>query len=339
MSMEKAEQRKDWIDVLRAIAVLFVLYGHMGHGMWEYYVFTSPIKIPLFFAISGYLFHERDGDYRRFLKNLLLRYVIPWLFLAFTPIILYSFVKGNAWFGNSAVKILTGESVWYMPCCIVAEAIYFTVCKFIRNKMGRFVFAAAAFFVGILLTQYGILDVFMINRALGVQIFLFAGSCIKANAAKIEKLKWWILALSGALYTALCIGSLFLYPRQALDVHYSRYYNIPYCLMLIALGLFVLFAIAPRVKKYPKFLVFVGRNTLVFYIWSSYVAAAFKLCLSWGGMTLPVHWLAAVVYSVVCCIGCGICAWILNKAVPELVGKRESCMNRFNRIPERKMEK
>ena len=48
-------------------------------------------------------------------KNLLLRYVIPWLFLAFTPIILYSFVKGFAWFGNSAVKILTRESVWYMP--------------------------------------------------------------------------------------------------------------------------------------------------------------------------------------------------------------------------------
>ena len=63
MRMEKAEQRKDWIDVLRAIAVLFVIYGHMGRGMWLYYVSTSPIKIPLFFAISGYLFNERDGDF------------------------------------------------------------------------------------------------------------------------------------------------------------------------------------------------------------------------------------------------------------------------------------
>ena len=322
MDIVKAEQRKDWIDVLRAIAILFVIYGHMGHGMWEYYVFTSPIKIPLFFAISGYLFNERNGDYRSFLKNLLLRRVIPWLFLAFTPLILYSFVKGITWFGNSAIKILTGESVWYMPCCIIAETIYFTVCKFIRKPTGRFVFAAATFFTGILLTEYEILDIFILNRALGVQIFLFIGYFLKLNTERINKLKWWMLTLLSALYIGLCTLSLFIYPRQVLDVHYNWYYNIPYCLMLIVLGLFVLIAIALKIKKYPKFLVFIGRNTIVYYIWSSYVVAVFKLCLSWVGITLPVHWLAACVYLFVCCIGCGICSWLLNKVVPELVGKK-----------------
>jgi len=322
MSIEKLEQRKDWIDALRAIAVLFVIYGHMGHGIWGYYVFTSPIKIPLFFALSGYLFNEHKGDYRKFLKNLLVRYIIPWLFLAFTPIIIYSFVKGLAWFENSAINILIGESVWYMPCCIIAEIIYFTVCKFIHKPVGRFVFAAIAFFAGILMTRYEILDLFMINRALGVQIFLFVGYFIKLNTARIGKLKWWVLMLASVLYVGLCTLSLFIFPGQVLDVHHSWYYNIPYCLILIFLGLFVLFSIASRINKFPQFIVFIGKNTLIYYIWSSYVVSAFVLCLSLIGVTLPKNWFIAIIYLVVCCIGCGICAWILNKFVPELVGKK-----------------
>lgn len=41
--------RKNWIDALRGLAMLFVLYGHLVHGWNEYFVFTSAIKIPLFF--------------------------------------------------------------------------------------------------------------------------------------------------------------------------------------------------------------------------------------------------------------------------------------------------
>ena len=322
MNVEKSNQRKDWIDALRAMAVLFVIYGHMWHGIQGYYVFTSPIKIPLFFALSGYLFNERKGDYRGFLKNLLMRYIIPWLFLAFIPIVIFSFIKGLDWFGNSAINILIGESVWYMPCCIAAEMIFFTVCKFIHKPLGRFVLALIAFFVGILLTRYEILDLFMINRALGVQIFLFAGYFIKLNTARIEKLKWWVLILAGALYIGLCTLSLFVFPDQTLDVHHSWYYNIPYCLMLISLGLFVLFSIAPRIKKFPQFIVFIGKNTLVYYIWSSYVVGSFTLFLSLIGITLPENWYTAIIHLAICCIECGICAWILNKFVPELVGKK-----------------
>lgn len=319
--MEKLEERKDWIDTLRAIAVLFVIYGHMQHGIWGYYVFTSPIKIPLFFALSGYLFNEHNGNYKIFMKKILVRYAIPWLFLSFLPITILSFVKGFSWFRNSAENILTGESVWYMPCCMIAEIIYFTACKFIHKPTGRFVVAVISFFAGILLTRNEILDLFMINRALGVQIFIFAGYCMKLNTERSGTLKWRVLILASALYIGLCTLSLFIFPGQVLDVHHSWYYNIPYCLILIFLGLFVLFSIAPRLKTFPRFVVFIGRNTLVYYIWSSYVAGAFGLCLSFAGVTLPNNWFIAMIRLAVCCIGCGICAWILNKYVPGLVGK------------------
>ena len=47
-------ERKLWIDALRALAMLFVIFGHQVGNYIPYYVFTSPIKIPLFFMITGY---------------------------------------------------------------------------------------------------------------------------------------------------------------------------------------------------------------------------------------------------------------------------------------------
>lgn len=62
--------RKIWIDGLRGLAMVFVLYGHLVNDWSTYYVFTSPIKIPLFFANTGYVYKTREGDFKRFLKNL-----------------------------------------------------------------------------------------------------------------------------------------------------------------------------------------------------------------------------------------------------------------------------
>ena len=55
------KSRKDWIDALRALAIILVVLGHQLRGVAEYFIFTSPIKMPLFFAISGYLFKARNG--------------------------------------------------------------------------------------------------------------------------------------------------------------------------------------------------------------------------------------------------------------------------------------
>lgn len=49
---EAVKNRKDWIDALHALAMILVIYGHRVPEWSEYFVFTSPIKIPLFFAIT-----------------------------------------------------------------------------------------------------------------------------------------------------------------------------------------------------------------------------------------------------------------------------------------------
>ena len=50
--MEQMTRRKLWLDGLRAVAMLLVILGHLLPGCSAFFVFTGPVKLPLFFAIS-----------------------------------------------------------------------------------------------------------------------------------------------------------------------------------------------------------------------------------------------------------------------------------------------
>lgn len=43
--------RKGWVDALRGLAILLVMYSHCIGNMPGYIIFTGPVKMPLFYAI------------------------------------------------------------------------------------------------------------------------------------------------------------------------------------------------------------------------------------------------------------------------------------------------
>ena len=78
-------QRKSWLDALRAMAMLYVVFGHQAQWCEAFFLFTTPIKIPLFFAISGYLFNYYNGQQVLFFKNCFFKLVFPFFFLVTIP--------------------------------------------------------------------------------------------------------------------------------------------------------------------------------------------------------------------------------------------------------------
>lgn len=314
--------RKPWIDALRALAMLFVMYGHMVQGQTAFFVFTSPIKIPLFFALTGYLFKDPEGSVKAFLGKLLRTLVVPWLFLSCLPVLVFSVGFGPDYLTTELLKIFTGESVWYMPCCLVAEIVWFFMRRSLKKPWFLTCGACICFAAGLLLGKFQILDFFMINRALVAQLFLLAGYWIRYFEEKIAKLNWGWLLLSGAAYLGLCAVSLLVFPTGVLDVHKNAYYHLPLCLLLIGLGLFTCFAIASRIGRAPAFLTFIGQNTLVFYIWSGYAVWAINKALQIAGIHLesPVMMIA---HTAAQCVVCGVAAFLLNKLLPQVVGKRK----------------
>lgn len=307
--------RKQWLDSLRGLAMIFVIFGHSVPLWNEYFVFTSPIKIPLFFAITGYVFKDRGGSWKTFLKKLTQGIIIPWLVLSILPVAALSIMKMDvSVFLIETKNILIGQSVWYIPACIIAETLWFAVLKYSKNQRTVFMSASGLFLIGLILAQFDIFDLFMFSRGFVAQIFILIGYFFKLCEPKKPRIirKGYIL-LFASLY--LCIGviSIYFYPGVSMDVHWNNYYNYIICFAMIFTGTLFLFALFSKIKCRLHILEFIGKHTLVFYIWSGYATMAFAKLLALTGITAPSNYqLSGLVNTIGTCALLSIIAIVLN---------------------------
>ena len=313
--------RKGWIDALRGMAMLLVVYGHSTKGLFLYYVFTSPVKMPLFFALSGYLLNV-DRDVLSFLKNILLKIIIPWLCLALLPKIVQIPFIGAGQFFTYARDMFSGKELWFMPCFIFGELIHFFARKYCKVPWVIISVSFLLFGLGLVAFYSGRLNYLMINRALTVQPFFLIGYLFRENESRLAKLNWCWIGFFSVLYLVLCLISTIVYPGKTLDVHLCRYYNIPYCLFIIYLGCFLLLTFAQKANLYSRILCFIGQNTLVIYIWHGLSFGLLIGLYSFWGKQISFTWWEGIIKTVWACLICGGLAVLINNYFPELVGKK-----------------
>ena len=317
--------RKAWIDALRGLAILLVVYGHCLKDAPEFYIFTSPFKMPLFFAISGYFLHSQhnDGGYLAFLKQLLRKVFVPWMILGLLPALILIPFKGAGYFLQSFLNLLSGKDLWFMPCFFIGEIIWYSILRICKKEMWIVLSAFMCFWGGLLLHNKGLMNYAMFNRALVVQPFFLIGYLFRQHENFLIKIKWHWIILGVFLYIAFCLFSMKCYPFESIDVHLNKYYNIPYCLLLIYLSCFLLFVAACKSNFNSSILSFIGQNTLLIYIWHSYVIGILVRALSLVDISLPSNFLSPILKLIWACFGCGICAIIFNRFLPEVVGKKK----------------
>ncbi len=322
--MKSNHERKQWIDFLRGLAMLLVIWGHIAEGQRGFILATGPFKLPLFFAITGYLFNDRDGDVRQFGKTLLLRLILPWLLLSLVWIKApYALITGKpqqAW--NALYAILSGREIWFMPCCILAEVIQFLLRKFLRREIPRAAASALIAVLGLFLTRWGI-SFALVDVACTAQIWMLFGALFRTHEDWIaERAKVPVLAGLTALYIALIILSAHLFPGATVDVHHNEYFNLPLCLLLTAISLLVLFAAARRIPRFPRWVVFVGQNTLPFYILHYTVRQVLARGLGLLHLSLPAGWPGFLIEMVIVCAVMSAVSLLLNRYLPFAVGRK-----------------
>ena len=316
--------RKEWIDVLRAIAIILVVLGHQIQEQTAYFVWTSPIKMPLFFAISGYLFTLKPV--KDFAKKIFVGLVIPWFCLGLLPQLLMMPVKGieNTWiyFG----KMISGEVLWFMPCFILGMILFYLT---VRISSGRLISGGIAsvlmFAGGLILYKHYTLDFASLYRAMAVQPFFWFGHAFRQSEnTKIGKefLNNNInLAVAAVLYVTFIASTFYFYPGRSIDVHLNRYFNIPICALQILMGLYCLFVLFQRFSQFPKWIVEIGKCSLVIYIWHGFVIAAFMVFVRKFIGELPLYLLALIN----CFIGVTVCCLLnrlFSRYAPFMTGNR-----------------
>lgn len=320
----KSQQQKkyfEWVDALRALAILFVVYCHRVQPD-SFTVFINPIKMPLFFALSGYLFHIRPGGDFAFFKKTLTSLIIPWLFLGLIPLIASIPFKGFSHVFQSMVELFTGELLWFMPCFIIAQIIFYYVMKLTKNHLILTIISLIIVSaIGYTLKQKEILNTFMFNIAMIVQFYFMIGNLYKRIEAKLSnhRLKYGIILL----FCYIVIGYI-TYPNGCTDIHNGRFMCVPISALMSIVGLLSLFLLSSSIKKYPKYILSVGKSTLVIYMLDRYLLIPFMYLYNFDNPpgSLYLIFIVALFYTIYSSTINVMIAKTLNKYIPWATGGR-----------------
>ncbi|MBR5429913.1 MAG: acyltransferase [Firmicutes bacterium] len=315
--------RKLWLDCLRGLAMLLVIWGHIDRSDSWFFLLTSPFKMPLFFAITGYLFNDRNGDVRVFARKILVSLVIPWMVLSlvWAKALYWLVLMKPGMIPGELYSLISGKDFWYMPCIILAEIFQFAIRRLCRVRWQRYAACAAAGAAGLLLHGVEAARFAMLDVALAAQLYMLFGLWFRDHEERIVRVcSWKILIAAAAAYAGLAAVSAVYFPGRAMDVHLNTYYSYPICGAMVFLSLLILFTAAQRLPRFPRWLVFVGQNTLVFYILHYYARSVYARGLRLIGLGgTGLLWQAAEFVFV--CAAMTAVALIISRWFPFVAGK------------------
>ena len=194
--------RLGWVDIARALAMLAVIFGHvgtetMGAGYTQdgaYGLITmviNPVKLPLFFALSGYLFSAKNDDLaylaRRTVRARLVPYAVWGSFMGLVAsamdLLRCGFDFGrlpSLLLSDYVLPFLRGNLIWFIPCLTVLELIFVLLLRLSKKRTLPLVLLTALCTVlGYLVSSRGEILPWKIDTALTSTQFMTLGYLLR----------------------------------------------------------------------------------------------------------------------------------------------------------------
>ncbi len=314
-------ERKGWVDALRALAIYLVVAGHMNDG--DFLLLTSQVKIPLFFAISGYLFRENEQrPFKAFAWDKFKRLMIP--YFALGVLLLPLLMAGYYWvdrrsplsvFKSEFTRLLEGELFWFLPCLFFTELVTYFLVK-LPKLWQRIAATAAIGLIGALTLRTGNPLPWRPECVALMCLFSMLGRGCRKYETRVGA--GWIAAL-GILE---CL-TLFLEMRLGvaeIDVNLDIWACLPLNLIASAIGILFLFALFPHLPA-PRAITWLGRNSLVVYVFHIFSNLfLLKMCAYLNLPPLNKCLPLALIAAVVSCAMCYVPAVLIDRFCPWLAG-------------------
>lgn len=271
------KKRQSWIDVIRGICAIFVMFFHIPSSPMTLMIFYSPIMIPAFFFVSGYLSKNYDGNvlkflYNRVIKLIIFRFIMVFELEFFSITIILKCLKSPSFFieyiTNYLLKVVTGKSQWFISCLIISSIYFIIINKLCNNKpmlMLTVSLALAAF--GLHVSTPGVITNWSWDTALVCQLFFVIGYCIKEKQW-ISKCKFTVKSciLLGILYICLVIIFKMIFGAENIfiTVANNTWGFIPVTTILIISGNLFIVYISQKLH-FSKLLVYIGQHSLLYF--------------------------------------------------------------------------
>ena len=325
--VDNKKERYEWVDALKAMAIAFVVFGHQVGGINEYFLVTSPIKMPIFFIISGFLFKRRDGKISTFFKNILFRLIIPWLLLGSLFSIIQIPIKGIDQFYNNTLLLISGQKLWFMPAFIIGQLIFFILCNTIKKETVLILVSVIIGIFGLKASSCGILRYALVDIALTVQIFFVLGYELRNNSERFFTVQNYAIPIGGLLYIIMLVISLGNFRGQIIDIHKGMYYDYTICFSMIFIGCLTIISIAHKINGFPKIINLIGQNTFVIYLINGYITSVVAYLFKHIGMATHDNLFYATITTTISLLVCTGISILMTKYTPWLNGSIK-----FNKI-------
>ena len=132
--MSSPKERYIFIDILKGISILLVVYGHIIPGSIPLFTeYAGIFRMPLFFFVSGVLFSNTryQNNFKEFLYKRYKGLVIPFFYFSIIVALGYFFIEDD--YRAFIFKLVTwgwgGYALWFIPVLLGSQIIYYAVCK------------------------------------------------------------------------------------------------------------------------------------------------------------------------------------------------------------------
>ena len=195
-NVNKNEKRINYVDIAKGIGIILVLIGHISINN-NINSIIYAFHMPLFFAISGFLYKEKKHFIKRKAKSIL----VPYFIFAILSYIYWFLIERkirnqdenplrlffNIFIGcGGDENYLFNVSLWFLPCLFSTEIIYNILDKRVKNKTCFSIIIVFLSIIGYVYANVSAIRLpFSLDTALIAIIFYYFGILLK----KIEDKK------------------------------------------------------------------------------------------------------------------------------------------------------
>lgn len=265
--------KKNWINILKGIAIIFIILGHSPINK-HFIPYAYSFDLPIFYFIAGYLFNNiKYENIKLFFKTRILKILKPYLIFSLISIFMYCLIfQTNIFNLYTLEKFLIAKRsdifynipLWFLPSFFITQSIYYFLRKYINKDNILLITCVLLSFIG--LVYFKTLQqpklAWTIDASIYYLLFFAIGNLFRKYKEKIYFLLknkvWFILAL--------LINIIPLFPSVYNKIWFTNsgiyYYFITIFLALN--GIFTFICIAKYLGK-NKFLTYIGNHSLIYF--------------------------------------------------------------------------
>lgn len=253
-------RRLEYIDIMRGIAILLVVFEHCIASLNEPLArFILSFHMPLFFFISGFCMKPIGGGnwYIKKAKAIL----IPQITLGVVSIIsilLFDVLLKKS-ISISEVNYLHSFGGWFLITLFLMEMILGPIITFVKNRIFIVIIALSFCLLFCLVRNT---DIQYIQQTLAAVIFGLLGFLFRPLIEKYEK---GTIRLKGFGWLALLIVIFLSQYNEPVGMYINQYGNKILFLLTAIIGIFGVLDISTSVKNIA-FLQWCGRESIIIYV-------------------------------------------------------------------------